>query len=79
MSTKPALTKWEMLWDGDSTKQIQLQNSYEATCTLFPDGTLNLKTDPEGRIQMSYSSLIALLEEARLVARHYYGESWGNH
>jgi hypothetical protein len=74
---KPTLSKWEMLWDYDPSKQIELQNSYVATCTLFPDGTLNLKSDPEGRIQMRYGDLIALLEEARTVAVHYYGESWG--
>jgi hypothetical protein len=66
-----------MVWDHDPTKQVQLQNSYVATCTLFPDGTLNLKSDPEGRLQLPYSDLIVLLEEARAVARHYYGEQWG--
>lgn len=74
---KPQLIKWEMVWDSNPASQVQLQNSYEATCTLYPDGRMNLKSDPEGQLCKSFAGLIELLEEARDVARFYYGDGWG--
>lgn len=75
--SKPQLLEWEMIWHTNPSVSVQLQTSYVATCTLFPDGTLNLKSDPEGRLQVPYYKLINMIEEARIVARHFYGEQWG--
>lgn len=75
--SKPQLLEWEMLWDSNPSVSVQLQSSYVATCTLFPDGSLNLKSDPEGRLQVPYSKLVHMIQEARDVARYFYGEQWG--
>lgn len=74
---KPTLTHWEMLYDHDPQNLIQLQNSYQAICTLFPDGKIDLKSDPEGRLRLPFNMLEEWLKEARNVARHYYGDKWG--
>jgi len=74
---KPKLTKWEQLYDSNPHALVQLQNSYQATCTLFPDGKIDLRSDPEGRLRLPFNALLDLLQEARDVGRYYYGDKWG--
>jgi hypothetical protein len=88
--TKPLLIHWGSisdLWAHVPAYQkpcVRLSSSSKGYCYIYPDGTLDLRTaegtydDPLGAFgPQSYQFWIALIEEARSVAKHYYGEAWG--
>jgi hypothetical protein len=63
---------------------VRLSCTDRGYCYLYPDGTLDLRTaggsytDPLGAFgPRGYQFWVELLEEARAVARHYYGADWG--
>lgn len=73
----PPLKLWETVWASTPEKSVELQNSYQGSCRLYPDGRMELRSDREGSWVMPYQAWLALLEEAREVARFYYGDGWG--
>ena len=88
--TQPSLVYWESISDlwahvpAHLKPCVRLSCSGKGYCYLYPDGTLDLRTAEGGYNEAcgafgpeSYGFWLALLEEARSVARHYYGEQWG--
>lgn len=87
---KPTLAYWENISDiwahvpAHLKPCVRLSCPDRGYCYLYPDGTLDLRTaegsyqDPCGAFgPQGYQFWFALLEEARNVARHYYGDAWG--
>ena len=87
---KPVLVHWENISDiwahvpAHLKPCVRLSCPDRGYCYLYPDGTMDLRTaegsyqDPCGAFgPQGYQFWIALLEEARNVARHYYGDAWG--
>jgi hypothetical protein len=87
---QPALTYWDSVSDiwahapAHHKPCVRLSASGKGYCYIYPDGTLDLRTaegdynDPCGAFgPQDYHFWLALLEEALGVARHYYGQGWG--
>ena len=60
-----------------SSEFVVLQNLYEGTCTLYRDGRVQMDSVQEGSWVLTFPRWLASLEEARDVARNYFGEEWG--
>ena len=87
---KPVLRHWESISDiwahvpAHLKPCVRLSCPDKGYCYLYPDGTLDLRTaegsytDPRGAFgPRGFEFWVELLEEARGVARHYYGDAWG--
>lgn len=91
MIAKPDLQHWDSIFCSDhggalpAPYYVDLALSYRASCKLTSDGKIDLVTrtggghgDPGyGLGAIPFHQLRALIDEAHMVGRHYFGHNWG--